>query len=135
MRGTDARIFTTLEMQLPIKFEIRSKGILDGIVNIIKGKRKLKLVDQSLNQQYNIASNYNEELSKLLTPEILLHIKSMSSIEVFTTDQFGIWERPHLDGKMDLAATYSTMNIDIMEENLKLFQLLIVQMTNLNWLK
>ncbi|WP_322970573.1 hypothetical protein [Faecalibacter sp. LW9] len=59
----------------------------------------------------------------------------MNSIEVFTTEQYGIWERPHLDGKMDLAATYSEMNLNTMEENLKLFKLLIDQMKNLNWIQ
>ncbi|HEY4538833.1 MAG TPA: hypothetical protein VIG94_02345 [Faecalibacter sp.] len=135
MKGTDARIFTSLEMLHPIKFEIRSKGFLDGLVNMVKGKRTLKLADESLNQQYNIASDQNNQLMKLLTPEILHYIQSMNSIEVFTTEQYGIWERPHLDGKMDLAATYSEMNLKTMEENLKLFKLLIDQMKNLNWIQ
>lgn len=134
LSSSDARIFTQIDLVKPIYFEIKNKGILDSFVNFIKRRKKLSISDNDLNERFIFSSNNNQEFEKLLTPELISHLKQMKEVNIFISDYFGIWERPYLEGEHDLAANYSYMDYNDMVLNFKLFQLIIDQMKKLNWL-
>lgn len=134
LSSSDARIFTQIDLLKPIYFEIKNKGILDSFVNFIKRRKKLSIIDNDLNERFIFSSNNNQEFGKLLTPELISHLKQMKEVNIFISDYFGIWERPYLEGEHDLAANYSSMNYNDMTLNLKLFELIINQMKKLNWI-
>lgn len=134
LSSSDARIFTQIDLVKPIYFEIKNKGILDSFVNFIKRRKKLSISDNDLNERFIFSSNNNQEFGKLLTPELISHLKQMKEVNIFISDYFGIWERPYLEGEHDLAANYNSMNYNDMTLNLKLFELIINQMKKLNWI-
>ena len=134
LSSSDARIFTQIDLVKPIYFEIKNKGILDSFVNFIKRRKKLSISDNDLNERFIFSSNNNQEFGKLLTPELISHLKQMKEVNIFISDYFGIWGRPYLEGEHDLAANYNSMNYNDMTLNLKLFELIINQMKKLNWI-
>lgn len=135
LSSCDARIFTQIDLLKSIHFEIKNKEFLDSLVNIIKRRKKLDIIDADLNEKFIFSSNNNQEFQKLFTDEIIFHLKQMKEVNIFISDYFGIWERPYFEGEHDLAANYSSMNYNDMTLNLKLFQLIINQMEKLNWIK
>lgn len=135
LSSSEARIFTQIDLRIPIHFEIKNRGFLDSFVNFVQRRKKLDVNDFELSERLIFSSNNNKEFQKLLTPEIIVQLKQMKKVNIFITDQFGIWERPYLEGEHDLAANYSSMNYNDMTLNLTLFQLIIDQMEKLNWIK
>lgn len=135
LSSCDARIFTQIDLLKSIHFEIKNKKFLDSLVNVIKRRKKLNINDADLNEKFIFSSNNNQEFLKLFTDEIIFHLKQMNEVNIFITDQFGIGEKPYLNGEHDLAANYSSMNYNEMILNLKLFQLILDQMEKLNWIK
>lgn len=132
LSSSGARIFTQINLVKSIHFEIKNKDFLDSLINIIKRRKKLDIIDADLNEKFIFSSNNNQ---KLFTDEIIFHLKQMKKVNIFISDYFGIWEKPYLNGEHDLAANYSSMNYNEMILNLKLFQLILNQMEKLNWIK
>ena len=135
LASSEASIFTQINLVESIHFEIKNKAFLDSFVNMIKGRRKMRVNDDNLNERFIFSSNNNREFQKLLTSEIVFQLKQMKEVNIFISDYFGIWERPYFEGEHDLAANYSSMNYNDMILNLNLFELIINQMEKLNWIK